>query len=204
MTNTYTYENNSNNNDFMSAFDFREESIFGSDSSEPEPPSHSSPKKNDDYRGSDAFNHFFNSSSGSLNTQNKLSQTEDASGCGYTILIAEDEILNFQILKMLLNVVFESDCKIIHAKNGQEAIEICKNKENIDLILMDIKMPLVTGLEATKEIKKMYPEIPVVAQTAFSSEDDKESAADAGCNDFITKPIESETLRNVLTKFLQP
>ncbi len=140
---------------------------------------------------------------GKEDTEEKTRQNQKLKSEEYTILIAEDEMLNFYVLKMMIEGIFESKCNIIHALNGKDAIEICKNNDNIDLVFMDIKMPLVTGIEATKEIKKIHPHIPIVAQTAYSSSCHKEDAADAGCNDFISKPIEKDTLEDVLEKFLK-
>ncbi len=140
---------------------------------------------------------------GREDTEEKSRQNQKLKSEEYTILIAEDEVLNFYILKMMIEEIFESKCNIIHAPNGKDAIEICKNNDNIDLVFMDIKMPLVTGIEATKEIKKIYPHIPIVAQTAYSSLHYKENATNAGCNDFISKPIEKEILEDILEKFLK-
>lgn len=119
----------------------------------------------------------------------------------YTILIAEDEGINFLYLQKLLTTAVKS-CNILRAKNGQEAVEICSNDKTIDLILMDIKMPVMNGFEATKKIKAFNPEVPVVAQTAYSSDEDKNKAKTAGCNDFISKPINVDALYAVVDKFV--
>ncbi len=111
-----------------------------------------------------------------------------------TILIAEDEEINYLYLEALLNVEESFKCNILRAKNGREAIEICRQNNNIDLILMDLKMPVITGHQATREIKAIYPNIPIIAQTAYSSEEDKEKALNAGCDDFISKPINKEEI----------
>ncbi len=134
--------------------------------------------------------------------QNSALNDADGNKRKYTILIAEDEILNFQILNMLLNIVLKSNCNIIHACNGKEAIEICKNNKNIDLVLMDVKMPLITGIDAAREIKKLYPDMPVIAQTAYLSEDDKNTSTDKLFNAFLPKPIDKDKLEEALLKFL--
>lgn len=121
----------------------------------------------------------------------------------YNILIAEDEFINFEVLKMLLQISLGIDCNIIHAQNGKEAIEMCENNHKIDIVLMDIRMPIMTGLEATRQIKKQFPELPIVAQTAYAGEKEKNIAENAGCNDFITKPIEKNTLKSILLKYLK-
>ena len=92
------------------------------------------------------------------------------------------------------------NCNILHAKNGEEAIKICKKNYNIDLILMDLKMPIMDGFEATKQIKKIRPNIPIVAQTAFVSAEDKEKVFSLGFDDFISKPISKEALIAVISK----
>lgn len=119
----------------------------------------------------------------------------------YTILIAEDEEVNYLYLEALLELT-NLNTKLIHARNGKEAIEICQKNEEINLVLMDIKMPVMNGYEATKEIKKYRPDLPVIAQTAYSTTEDKELAKSAGCDDFISKPIRSETLNRIVTRYL--
>lgn len=115
-----------------------------------------------------------------------------------TILIAEDDTSNFYYFKMLFS---DTEINIIHAQNGHEAIQ--KTKENSpDLILMDIKMPKMDGLKAVRTIRKDYPHLPIIAQTAFSMENDEQESLEAGCNDFITKPIQKHQLFRLLDKFL--
>ncbi|MCD4795202.1 MAG: YfiR/HmsC family protein [Bacteroidales bacterium] len=115
-----------------------------------------------------------------------------------TLLIAEDEISNFKLLKMFLS---ETNIKIIHAKNGNEAFEKYI-KEKIDLILMDIKMPIADGLKTTKRIRIENPNIPIIAQTAFAMENDSKMCINAGCNDYITKPINKHKLLDLIYKYL--
>ena len=97
---------------------------------------------------------------------------------------------------------FEQDLKILHAKNGKEAVEICKEKSEIDLILMDMKMPIMNGFEATKIIKNSRPDMPIIAQTAYSTRDEKEQAFAAGCDEFISKPISEKVLFETISKYL--
>ncbi|SNR40678.1 PAS domain S-box-containing protein [Lutibacter agarilyticus] len=118
-----------------------------------------------------------------------------------TILIVEDEEVNYLFIEILLTEKISIDCDLLHAKNGVEAIEMCKNS-TIDFVLMDINMPVMDGLEATKNIKKDFPNLPIVAQTAYSTREDKETALNAGCDDFITKPIDLNKLKAVLFKYL--
>lgn len=115
-----------------------------------------------------------------------------------TILIAEDEDSNFRYLEMVLK---KTQVTILWAKDGLEAIEL--SKQHIpDLILMDIKMPNMDGLEATRKIKKIHPEIPIIAQTAFAMENDERLSLEAGCNSYLSKPIKANKLLDVLTTFL--
>lgn len=118
----------------------------------------------------------------------------------YTILIAEDEAINFLFVKILLKKQIDLGCAIIHAKNGAEAVEICKKNDDINLVLMDLKMPVMDGFEAVKLIKEIRPKLPIVAQTAFSSIEDKEKVFAAGFNDFLSKPINKEALLDVINR----
>lgn len=118
----------------------------------------------------------------------------------YTILIAEDEAINFLFLEILLKKQIDLGCAIILAKNGAEAVEICKKNDDINLVLMDLKMPVMDGFEAVKLIKEIRPKLPIVAQTAFSSIEDKEKVFAAGFNDFLSKPINKEALLDVINR----
>lgn len=108
-----------------------------------------------------------------------------------TILIAEDEPSNFDLLKYILN---NTGARLLHAKTGREVLRILYADDTIDLILLDIKMPEMNGLEALKSLRKQKYTIPVIAQTAYVMSDDEKKCMDAGCNDYITKPIKPEEL----------
>ncbi len=116
-----------------------------------------------------------------------------------SILIAEDDESAFFYLSEILKRYSK---QIFRANNGQEAIDICKNNKDIDLVLMDIKMPDVDGFEATREIRKFNKTIPIIAQTAFAMVGDQQKVKDAGCNDYISKPIERNELYEILLKYL--
>ena len=120
----------------------------------------------------------------------------------YTILVAEDEEVNFIFLEILLEDKLKFPCTIIHAKNGLEAVELCRNNPEIELVLMDIKMPKMDGHEATRKIKEFRPNLPIIAQTAYSSAEEKEKAFLAGCDDFLSKPINKEDLGSKLKNYL--
>jgi CheY-like chemotaxis protein len=90
------------------------------------------------------------------------------------ILVAEDEEINYLYLEILLKDKINLDCAIIHAKDGEEAVSICNSQPEIDVVLMDLKMPNMNGFEALKLIKEERPKLPIIAQTAFSSAEDIE------------------------------
>jgi len=108
-----------------------------------------------------------------------------------TIVVAEDEDSNFILLEEFLS---ELNIQIIRAVNGFDAVEICKSNKTIDLVLMDIKMPILDGYEATRQILKFKPKLPIIAQTAYFSEVDKNKALECGCTDFVSKPINQSVL----------
>ena len=114
------------------------------------------------------------------------------------VMIAEDEEDNFHLLKYVLK---DLNLDVIWAKNGQEAIDLCK-KKNVSLVLMDIKMPTKDGLEATKEILKFQPQLPIIAQTAYTQEEDMERCRRAGCTEFVAKPINLTQLRRIIAKYI--
>ena len=127
----------------------------------------------------------------------KITEKQDK----FTILIVEDEEVNYLYLGTLLENA-ELNFKSLHTKHGKEAVKMCKENTEIDFVLMDMKMPIMTGFEATKLIKKFRPDLPIVAQTAYSTRDEKEQAFSAGCDDFISKPISEETLNEIINKYL--
>ena len=92
---------------------------------------------------------------------------------------------------------------MIWAKNGQKAIEEYDKSDKIDIILMDMQMPVLNGYEATRSIKSLNSEIPIIAVTAFALEGDKEKIMDAGCDDYISKPIKSEVLISLMNSYLK-
>jgi len=116
-----------------------------------------------------------------------------------SILIAEDDIASFNLLCSYLS---ESPVKILYAPNGQEAVNIVMSGQPVDLVLMDIRMPAMNGFEATAAIKKINPSLPVIAQTAYAMPDDKKAALQAGCSDYISKPIMKNVFLNQISKYL--
>ncbi len=119
----------------------------------------------------------------------------------YTVLIVEDELVNYFYIETVL-ADMNLNIKIVGATNGQEAVEICKENKTIHLVLMDIKMPVLNGIEATKQIKAFRKNLPIIAQTAYTSIEDIEKAKLAGCDDFINKPMDLTVLGNIIHKYL--
>jgi CheY-like chemotaxis protein len=120
----------------------------------------------------------------------------------YTILVAEDEEVNYLYIETLFEKEIEGNYSLLHAKNGKEAVEICTSNKDIDLVLMDIKMPIMNGHEAAEKIKEKFPNLPIIAQTAYSTEPDRQLAFKHGCDDFMSKPINKENLFNLISKYL--
>lgn|SRR5574344_77804 len=115
-----------------------------------------------------------------------------------TILVAEDNDSNY----ILMSYILKKDYQVVRAANGQEAVEKAE-AGGIDLILMDIKMPIMDGLEATRIIRSKFTELPIIALTANAFDSDRESSLAAGCNDFITKPVNRQDTLNIIAKYLK-
>lgn len=113
-----------------------------------------------------------------------------------TLLVAEDVDSNF----LLMNTVLGKKYKLIRARDGREAVDMYK-ENHPDLIFMDIKMPYMDGLEATRLIRGYSKDIPIIASTAFAFESDRERAIEAGCNDYLTKPVSQEAIEKILDKY---
>jgi CheY-like chemotaxis protein len=115
------------------------------------------------------------------------------------ILIVEDDYTSFKYLNRLLK---NSDFIILKAENGQQALDIVSNTPDIDIVLMDIRMPVMDGLEATKLIKKIRPNLPIIAQTAYAFSQERSIVLSEGCDDYIAKPIEKNELLKLVKKYL--
>jgi len=115
-----------------------------------------------------------------------------------TILVVEDEHINFRYLQEILK---KTQANIIRAENGFEAIECAKNNK-VDIILMDIKLPIMDGYEATRQIRQFNKDIPIIAQTAYVMSGEEEKTKEAGCNDYLTKPLRIKTVLDALAKYL--
>jgi len=118
---------------------------------------------------------------------------------GKTILIAEDEAVSRFLFEKALK---KTRANLFFVKNGVEAVEMVKENMEIDAVIMDIRLPLMDGLEATAKIKELIPEMPVIIQSAYAMQSTREEAIESGCDDFITKPIKVETLLAILHRHL--
>ena len=116
------------------------------------------------------------------------------------VLFAEDD----EASEMLISLKLRKFSKeIFKATNGIEAIEICRKNPNVDLVLMDIQMPKMNGYQATREIRKFNKKVIIIAQTAFALTGDKDKAIEAGCNDYISKPIKECDLDLIIQKYFE-
>jgi len=113
------------------------------------------------------------------------------------ILVAEDD----QGSQDLIAIVFEHLVKeILKAETGLEAVEFCRKTSDIDLILMDIRLPEMDGYEATRQIRQFNKDVIIIAQTAYGLSGDKEKAIEAGCTDYISKPVNIDELKRMIQK----
>ena len=115
-----------------------------------------------------------------------------------TILVAEDYQSNYDLIEAMIGKIY----KLVHAHDGMEAI-IFYEQYKPDLILMDIKMPNINGLDATRAIREMSADVPVIAVSAYAYEKDKIAAIESGCNDFLTKPVSADLLKMTINKYLK-
>jgi len=118
---------------------------------------------------------------------------------GQKILIVEDNFMSFKLIEAYFR---KSNLILIHAKDGLEALSLFKGDPDIEFIIMDIQLPGMSGLEVTKAIREFNTDIPVVAATANVFEDDRIACIEAGCDHYITKPINFPELFDLLEKYL--
>lgn len=134
-----------------------------------------------------------------LDENNSIKNIKTASLNTKTILIVEDIEASYQLLEAMLSKL---KVNLIWAKNGEEAVSMCKEDPKIDLILMDINMPIMNGYDATRLIKKFRPKLPIIAQTAYAISGDKEKSLEAGCDDYISKPIKKDILLAMIKRLI--
>ncbi len=131
---------------------------------------------------------------------NMLPDKQPATLAGLSILVADDEDSSFRAAERILNSFGVS---IVRARNGKEAVEVYSSNESIGLIIMDIKMPVMNGIEATRLIRSINNNVPVIAISAFAMPGDRKVYHDAGCNDYIQKPLREETLIAAIMNLIQ-
>jgi CheY-like chemotaxis protein len=119
---------------------------------------------------------------------------------GLKILISEDDEVSAMLLTILVKEFQE---QIFRAKTGIEAVDICYKNPDIDLILMDIRMPGLNGGEAVRKIREFNKDVIIIAQTGFSLSGDREKAISAGCNEYITKPVNKNQLFSLIQKYFK-
>jgi CheY-like chemotaxis protein len=116
------------------------------------------------------------------------------------ILIAEDD----EVSEMLISITIKEFSKVVlRAKTGIEVVEKCKDNPDLDLVFMDIKMPELGGYEATRQIREFNKDVVVIAQTSYGLSGDRERAIEAGCNDYIAKPINKTELQGLIQKYFK-
>jgi PAS domain S-box-containing protein len=129
----------------------------------------------------------------------KEGRENKANFTGETILIAEDEEFNYIFLYELLR---RTGLTILHARDGTQVLPLLQEHPEIRLILMDIKMPFLNGLDATRLVKKNFPQLPVIAQTAYAHTNEREQIISAGCDDYVSKPINSNELLKIIARYI--
>ncbi|MEI6851449.1 MAG: ATP-binding protein [Bacteroidota bacterium] len=127
-------------------------------------------------------------------------KTKNSQKGNLKILIVEDnDISQLVILKMVESFSRE----VLVANNGLEAVELCQNNPDLDLVLMDVKIPKIDGHQATKKIREFNKDLIIIAQTAYGLADDREKAMESGCNDYVSKPIKQELLLSLIQKYFK-
>jgi CheY-like chemotaxis protein len=125
---------------------------------------------------------------------------QDFNWSAKTILVGEDELINYRLLEVML---LKTKVKLLHGNDGPQTLQLFMQNPDVDLILMDIKMPEMDGSEVTKEIRKLNPNVPIIAQTAYALEEEKIKSIEAGCNAYLTKPINKKDLLFLINSFFQ-
>jgi two-component system cell cycle response regulator DivK len=118
---------------------------------------------------------------------------------GKKILIAEDDPASCRLFSMLLR---KSGSELITTDNGLEAVQICEQDSGISLVLMDIQLPVMDGYTATAKIKEIRAELPVIAQTAYALQENKQKCLAAGCDGYLTKPVKSDELYKMIDQLI--
>ncbi len=133
------------------------------------------------------------------NRVKKPAQKKDLQAQGKVVLIAEDDDTNYLYLEAALA---KGKLNLLRAFNGMQAVDMCKTNMDIQLVLMDIKMPLMNGYDATCLIKQNRPDLPIIVQTAYAMIEERNMAFAAGCDDYIAKPIKKTELVEMVMKYI--
>jgi CheY-like chemotaxis protein len=132
--------------------------------------------------------------------KNPAEESELFDFSGKTILNVSDSLAGLDTFKQMLNKFHPN---YIRAHDGSEAITICKQNQNLDLILMDLQMPIMDGLQTTEKIRKFNPDVPIIAITSACIENGAEQSMKAGCNEILDKPINPEKLLKMIDHYLR-
>lgn len=135
-----------------------------------------------------------------MNLDNTQSYTLDFNWSDKSILIAEDELTNFKYIERIL---LPTKIKIFHAEDGEQAIQLFTEHQDVNMILMDIRMPGLSGVEATKQIRNINRAVPIIAFTAFALTSDEQNALNYGCNDYISKPTKPQFILQKINEFIK-
>ncbi len=133
-------------------------------------------------------------------TKNKNQPEKTINWHNITILIVEDDPLSMRFLYTILK---ETQATLMVAENGQDALELVKQQDQIDIILMDVQLPIMDGQEVTLKIREFNTDIPIIAQTAHAMTEDRTKCFESGCTDYITKPIDIELLFDKISKYVR-
>ena len=117
------------------------------------------------------------------------------------VLVVDDES---RMRKLVRDFLVKDGYSVVEAADGEEAVDVFMSDKDISLIILDVMMPKLDGLEATKIIRELSATVPIIAQSAFAYEQDRKAAEEAGCNDFIAKPIADDKLKAMIHKWLLP
>jgi len=126
-------------------------------------------------------------------------ETTEYNWSNKVFLIVEDNKNNYDLLETFLK---KTKAKIVWVLDGGDAVNTCRDREDIDLVLMDIQLKTVNGFDATRQIREFDKEIPIIAQTAYAMIDDREKSLRAGCNDYISKPIRKKNFLSTIDKYI--
>ena len=104
---------------------------------------------------------------------------------------------------LITSMLKKNNHEVLHTDTGIETVEVCRNNPDLDLVLMDIRLPDMSGLEATRQIRKFNKDVIIIAQTAYGLSGDRQQAIDAGCNDYLSKPIDKNELLRIMQKYFK-